>query len=44
MGFTERLPKSDKGNRWVRRILSLRQTCRLHKMSTFSVLVQAFDS
>ncbi|QCQ23176.1 hypothetical protein FDQ92_13945 [Desulfoglaeba alkanexedens ALDC] len=36
--------KSDKGNRWVVRILPLRQTCSLHKMSTFSVLVQAFDS
>lgn len=36
--------KSDKGNRWVERILSLRQTCRLHKMSTFSVLVHALDS
>jgi transposase len=34
--------KSDKGNRWVERILSLRQTCRLHAMSTFDVLVEAF--
>jgi transposase len=34
--------KSDKGNRWVERILSLRQTCRLHANSTFEVLVDAF--
>lgn len=34
--------KSDKGNRWVERILSLRQTCRLHAKSTFDVLVDAF--
>jgi transposase len=33
--------KSEKGNRWVERILSLRQTCRLHAMSTFDVLVNA---
>ena len=36
--------KSDKGNRWVERILSLRQTCRIQKRSTFNVLVDAFDS
>jgi transposase len=34
--------KGDKGNRWVERILSLRQTCRLHAKSTFEVLVDAF--
>jgi transposase len=34
--------KSEKGNRWVERILSLRQTCRLHAKSTFDVLVDAF--
>jgi len=33
--------KSDKGNRWVERILSLRQTCRLHARSSFKVLVDA---
>jgi transposase len=32
---------SDKGNRWVERILSLRQTCRLHSIPTFPVLVEA---
>jgi len=36
--------KSDKGNRWVERILSLRQTCRLQGKSTFDVLVNAMDS
>ena len=35
--------KSDKGNRWVERILSLRQTCRLHGKSTFEVLVDAIS-
>jgi transposase len=34
---------SDKGNRWVERILSLRQTCRLRKTRTFPVLVHALD-
>ena len=33
--------KGDKGNRWVERILSLRQTCRLHGKSSFKVLVDA---
>ncbi|MGC8493115.1 MAG: IS66 family transposase [Syntrophobacteraceae bacterium] len=33
--------KGEKGNRWVERILSLRQTCRLHGKSTFDVLVDA---
>lgn len=35
---------SDKGNRWVERMLSLRQTCRLRAMRTFPVLVEALDS
>jgi transposase len=35
---------SEKGNRWVERMLSLRQTCRLRKMRTFPVLVEALDS
>jgi transposase len=34
--------KTEKGNRWVERILSLRQTCRLHARSTFEVLIDAF--
>jgi transposase len=34
---------SDKGNRWVERILSLRQTCRLQSKRTFPVLVEAID-
>ena len=35
---------NEKGDRWVERILSLRQTCRIQKRSTFNVLVEAFDS
>lgn len=34
---------SDKGNRWVERILTLRQTCRLQTRRTFPVLVEALD-
>jgi transposase len=34
---------SEKGNRWVERILSLRQTCRLQDQSTFEVLVDALS-
>jgi transposase len=33
--------RSEKGNRWVERILSLRQTCRLLSKPTFPVLVEA---
>lgn len=32
---------SDKGNRWVERILSLRQTCKLKSKRTYPVLVEA---
>ena len=32
---------SAKGNRWVERILSLKETCRLHSVSTYHVLVDA---
>jgi transposase len=32
---------SAKGNRWVERILSLKETCRLHAVSTYHVLVDA---
>lgn len=35
---------TEKGQRWAERILSLRQTCRLRKMRTFPVLVEALDS
>jgi transposase len=35
--------RTQKGNRWVERILSLRQTCRLHGKSTFHVLADAID-
>lgn len=34
---------SDKGCRWVERILSVRHTCRLHKKSTFDILTDALD-
>ena len=34
---------SEKGCRWVERILSLRQTCRLQGKSTFETLVEAFN-
>ena len=32
---------SDKGNHWVERILSLKETCRLHARATYTVLVDA---
>jgi transposase len=32
---------SEKGNRWVERILSLKETCRLRAVSTYHVLVEA---
>jgi transposase len=32
---------STKGNRWVERILSLKETCRLHARATYAVLVDA---
>jgi transposase len=35
---------SEKGNRWVERILSLRETCRLQAKSTYLVLVEAMTS
>jgi transposase len=35
---------SDKGNRWVERVLSLRQTCRLQSRNLFVVLVDALQA
>jgi hypothetical protein len=35
---------SDKGNQWVERILSLRETCRLRAKATYTVLVEAMTS
>jgi transposase len=35
---------SDKGNRWVERILSLKETCRLQARATYAVLVEAITS
>lgn len=34
---------SEKGHRWVERILSVRQTCRLRSKRTFPILVHAVD-
>lgn len=36
--------QSDKGDRWVERILSLKETCRMRGISTFPLLVDAIDS
>jgi len=36
--------QSDRGNRWVERILSLRQTCRLRGKPTYPVLVEATEA
>ncbi len=35
---------SDKGKRWVERIVSLRQTCRLQGKSSFHILVDAMNA
>jgi transposase len=35
---------SDKGNRWVERILTLRQTCRLQSRNLFHTLVDALSA
>ena len=35
---------SAKGNHWVERILSLKETCRLHATATYAVLVDAVSS
>src|SRR5215471_17290613 len=35
---------SEKGNRWVERILSLKETCRLHARATYAMLVDAVSS
>lgn len=36
--------QSEKGNRWVERILSLKETCRLKSKSTFQTLVECISS
>jgi transposase len=36
--------QSDKGNRWVERILSVKQTCRIKKLPMFPILVDAIGS
>lgn len=35
--------QSDKGNRWVERMLSLRQTCRQRALASFPILVEAIS-
>jgi transposase len=36
--------QSDKGDRWVERILSLKQTCKIRAVSSFDILHQAITS
>ena len=36
--------QSQKGDRWVERILSLKHTCRMHGILTFPILVEAISS
>ena len=36
--------KSQKCNRWVERLFSLRQTYRIHKISSFQVMVVSVES
>ena len=36
--------QSDKGDRWVERILSLKQTCKLKAVSSFDILLHSIDS
>jgi transposase len=36
--------QSAKGNRWVERILSLKQTCRMRGLSVFPTLFSAIDA
>ena len=36
--------QSDKGNRWVERILSLKQTCRQQALAPFPILVDAISA
>jgi transposase len=36
--------QSEKGNRWVERILTLRETCRLRSMRTYPILINCIKS
>ncbi len=36
--------QSEKGNRWVERILSFKQTCQMRSLPSFPLLVKAMDS
>jgi hypothetical protein len=35
--------QSAKGERWVERVLSLTQTCRMHDLATYPILVRALS-
>ncbi len=36
--------QSEKGNRWVERVASLRETCRMRGLRTYPILVDAMHS
>ena len=36
--------QSEKGNRWVERVLSFKQTCQMRSLPSFPLLVDAIDS
>jgi transposase len=36
--------QSEKGNRWVERVLSFKQTCQMRSLPSFPLLVEAIDS
>jgi transposase len=36
--------QSEKGNRWIERLLSFRQTCRLRSQPTFPLLVDTMNA
>ena len=36
--------QSEKGNRWVERILSFKQTCQMRSLASFPILVDAIDA
>ena len=36
--------QSKKGDRWVERVLSFKQTCQIRKLSSFPLLIKAIDS
>jgi len=36
--------RSEKGDRWIERLLSFKHTCRMKNLSTYSILVETIDS